>query len=501
MLALGAALSLAGCADPARVEAPPQPTTVTGRVVHADDPNRGVPGVIVRAVNKTSLTTTDSTGWFNLEVSVANGEFLQLTLSKTGFDEAAVSLTVQSGRSNPLPAAVTLARSGTGGGGGTSGPASNVVLKSSSTSSIGVRRSGSNETALLTFEVRDAQGRPVDFGHRAKLQFSLSQLPGGGAFLSPDTVSTDSSGVASVALNSGTLAQAVQVRAQVVGLNVFSDPVRVAIHGGPPNAEHFSFAVAKLNVPGLVEFGIIDPVTAFVGDFYGNPVPTGTVVYFATKGGIIQGSATTDDHGRATVDLITAEPVPNPTPAFSDSAGIARVSIQAVNENQIPIIRSNLAVLFSGHTELTVSPQTFAIPLNGAQDFTVTLWDREHHNPLSEGTTITFAVTIGTVGGETSIVLPDTFDKRFTSFSFRIENPEAGALVAGPNREWLRLRSDTAPQQVPGAALAAKGLPGAEGAPQVAAFKPATVTVSVTSANGNASANIHGTVEQPDPAP
>src|SRR5206468_7073605 len=127
---------------------------------------------------------------------------------------------------------------------------------------------------------------------------------------SPDTVSTDSDGLASVTVTSGTLAQAVQVRAQITGTAIHSEPVRVAIHGGLPNANHFSFAVERKNVPGLV-FLILDPITALVGDRYGNPVQEGTAVYFTTTGGVIQGSAPTDDHGLAKVDLVTGNPFPN----------------------------------------------------------------------------------------------------------------------------------------------------------------------------------------------
>jgi hypothetical protein len=62
---LVAALVLAGCVHPAKVQAP-KPTTVVGRVVHAEDANRGVPAVMVRAVGKSSASSTDSTGWFSL---------------------------------------------------------------------------------------------------------------------------------------------------------------------------------------------------------------------------------------------------------------------------------------------------------------------------------------------------------------------------------------------------------------------------------------------------
>lgn len=392
--------------------------------------------------------------------------------------------------SRPEPGPSSTPDDGTPGGSG-SGHASSIVLASASHASIGVRHTGSNETARLVFEVRDRSGRPVDASHRATVRFTLTQVPGGGAFLDPDTAVTDALGLVTVHLNAGVRAQSVQVRAQVVGSETFSDAVRVAIHGGPPHADHFSFAVEDLNVPGLLEFGLIDRVTAFVGDRHGNPVPPGTVVYFSTTGGIIQAAAATDDHGRAAVDLVTAEPLPNRVPAFSDSAGTARISVQTIGEDLAPIIRSELAVVFSGTTELIVEPATFVIPLGGSQDFTVTVWDREHHNPLTQGTRIVFAASLGTIAGQSSVTLPDTRDRRRTQFVFRLENSPAGLLLVGPDRVKVALRSGGIP------AVTASSI-GERGDPVVPAAR-ATVTVAVTSRNGDATTSVFGDIQVPTP--
>lgn len=492
---LGGALLQAGCVDPAKPQVP-GPTTVVGRVVHASDVDRGVAEVTVRAVGKRAATATDSTGWFDLTLEAADGEIVQVTLSKPGFDEVTTSFAIRSGTANRLPATVQFYPLGTSHG-GDSGPASSIVLRSTSAHSIGVRHSGSNESALLVFEVRDSQGRPVNAAHRALIQFSLAQLPSGGASLSADTASTDTSGLVRVTLNAGSLAQSVQVRGQVAASSIYSEVVTVAIQAGPPDAAHFSFAPASVNIPGLVGFGIENPVTAFVGDRHGNPVAEGTVVYFSSTGGLIQASARTDDHGRATVDLIAAEPHPNASPVFSDSAGIARISVQTMGEAGSPIIRSGLAVVFSGHTELSVAPQIFTIPANGSQDFTVTVWDREHHNALTKGTTITFQATVGTTIGRTTVVLPDTRDRQYTSFVFTLENySDAVPALVGPDRARIRL--------VPGAsqadsrlAAASAGGPLDGGITTTTALARAIVTVTVTSANGDAIATATGDVDLP----
>ena len=273
---------LVGCSnEPTKVETSGT-TTVSGRVVHVDDMNRGVPAVLVRAVGEGFTATTDSAGRFEMAVSVVEARIMQFAISKLGFDEVVTSLSVQPGQRNAVATPIPLHPAGTTGG-SSSDVASTIFLATNPVSTIGVRQSGSSESVVLTYEVRDAHGRPVSLDHRTTVEFTLNQVSGGGAFIHPDTATTNSSGRVQVTLNSGMVAQAVQVRARLRNTSIFSAPVRVAIHGGLPNAEHFSFAVEKVNIPGLVRFGLTSSVTAFVGDRYGNPVPTGTIVYFSTR--------------------------------------------------------------------------------------------------------------------------------------------------------------------------------------------------------------------------
>jgi hypothetical protein len=481
-----ASLLLSSCSNEPTTNAP-NPTAVTGRVVHVEDASRGVPDVLVQIVGASLSTRTDANGWFYLEVSVSDGATVQLAMTKDGFEQVLRSLSVSAGRTNTLEDLVELTRSASNGG-STSGPAQSIAFKSTSATSIGVRHAGGNESALLRFEVRDAQGRPVDLAHRATVQFTLSQVAGGGAALSADTASTDALGQVVVAVSSGTLAQVVQVRARVVSTDIYSDLLRIAIHGGLPDPDHLSFAVEKRNVPGLVTFGITDRVTAYVGDRYGNPVAPGTMVYFATTGGIIQGSAATDDHGRASVDLITALPLPNQSPEFSDSASVARISVQTLGENQVPLIRSGRAILFSGHTELGVLPGGFDLPVGGQQEFTVTVQDREHANPLAGGSTVTVVATRGTLYGETRFVIPDTHDHDFTSFSFGLVNATEGPLLIAPNGVALPLKPLDAARARPLADMvSAHRRP-----PGIAPAARASIKVSVTSPNGDASVTLFG---------
>ena len=84
----------------------------------------------------------------------------------------------------------------------------------------------------------------------------------------------------------------------------------IAIYGGFPDPNHYAVASDKLNYPNYGIIGVEIPFTAFVGDKYSNPVRPGTSVYFETTSGIIDGSNTTDNLGRATVTMLT-QPFPD----------------------------------------------------------------------------------------------------------------------------------------------------------------------------------------------
>jgi hypothetical protein len=220
----------------------------------------------------------------------------------------------------------------TGSGGSVSGDPVSIYLADITSTVIGVKESGSVETTRITFVVQDSSGIPIDEDHSVVVNFELGAGPGGGEFLSPYSVETNSEGLAAVNLTSGIKAGAVQVIAKINFLSnvITSLPVGVTIHGGLPDYDHFSIAPEDLNFPGYNIFGLTDPITTFVGDKYANPVRPETAVYFTTTGGIIQGSALTDESGIGVVDLISALPHPiHPTLG----AGFATVTASTIDEN------------------------------------------------------------------------------------------------------------------------------------------------------------------------
>ena len=173
------------------------------------------------------------------------------------------------------------------------GQPASIVLKSVSATSIGIRGSSDNEVSEMVFEVQDDQGNRV--GDGVRITFTIEGKTSaivdgvttqGGEFLTPTETATVG-GLARMTLNSGIVAGTVRIIATaIVGSDtVESGPVPIAIHGGPPDQAHFSLAVNPLNLAGLVKFGLVSMITAFVFDEFSNPVPQGTSVQFQTLAG------------------------------------------------------------------------------------------------------------------------------------------------------------------------------------------------------------------------
>ena len=176
---------------------------------------------------------------------------------------------------------------------------------------IGVRASGLAEQSVLTFRVTDVTTNPV---RGLPVTFAIT-APLGGETVSPATAITDDNGQVTTTLTAGTRTTAVQVIARVDangdGMpDLAAQSTAVAILGAPPAQTRFSVAPEKLNVAGRVSFGLMDKVSAFVNDRFGNAVPPGTSVSFVTNGASIVDPSTTASTGVASATLITEGEVP-----------------------------------------------------------------------------------------------------------------------------------------------------------------------------------------------
>ncbi|MFN3821427.1 MAG: Ig-like domain-containing protein, partial [bacterium] len=275
-----------------------------------------------------------------------------------------------------------------------SGAADNIVLLSVDRVGIGIRGSGSPETANLIFEVRDDRGVPVDSLHTTTVRFILDG-PGqvvdpavagedSVAFLEPDSTLTDAQGRAAVTLRSGFYAGAVQITAEIPGV-ARGRAIAVTIFGGPPDLRHFTVLPSRCLLTGLEGTGPdTSNISVTLGDRFSNPVTPGTIVYFSATGGVIEGSARTDSAGQATVRLITTEPFP--------VEGVDTISAQTVDWQNQPIT-AQTRVLVTGRTRVRIEPsENWSIPFGGYQDFLITVADTFEHS-LVAGTSIQVAAT------------------------------------------------------------------------------------------------------------
>jgi len=396
--------------------------------------------------------TTDTQGKFETEISLTSNTNLLLITSKSGFIGDTTDLFAEAGSEVKVPLIELVPENS-----GTipSGDPVSIWLLSLSATTIGVKESGSEETARLVFVVQDSAGISIDLNHSVDVNFKFGSSPGGGEMLGPNTVKTNNAGEAVVNLTSGTKAGAVQIVAEIqLGTKkITSLPVAISIHGGLPDNNHFSIAPALLNFPGYNIYGLTDEIVAYVGDKYGNPVRPQTSVYFTTTGGIIEGSTLTNAQGIGSVNLISAAPTPPFDLLLGD--GFGTITASTIDETSTTISKETI-VLFSGIPRITdVNPASIDIPDGGSQLFTYTVSD-QNGNPLAGGTSIAVTAKGNDVDtqGDVNFQLPDTQSKAWTHFNFVIYDTGDSTLV-----------------------------------------RPVSVTIKVDGPNGKASLSLYGTSE------
>ncbi|MGA7162309.1 MAG: Ig-like domain-containing protein [Bacteroidota bacterium] len=361
--------------------------------------------------------------------------------------------------------------------------AGQIVFIGSSEPNLSILGAGGANACTLTFEVRDSLGVPVDTSNQVNVNFVfINQLD---AQLGFDSVHTNSAGQVTVQLSSGLKAGIASVQASA-GVKDKSNPavydtirsaiVSVPIYGGYPDSAHFSIGSSLFNVPGGVIINFQDKISVLVGDKYGNPVHPGTPVYFSTTGGIIEGQGQTDNDGIASVTLFTGNTVPSngfaivtAQVATSQSAGstasvgsapvlltakgrvsidnfISRnVSIPKPLANHVskvkpqkvtagPILSDSMPILFSGRTVMASSTPNFIIPVGSSAAVNYTVSDL-NGNPLTGGTTVQVtasgpASSDVTMTGDVTVNIPDTQNKNFTAFQVSLKDNRTTGLNA-----------------------------------------------------------------------
>lgn len=391
-------------------------TILEGTIYYLDDNSVyvAVPGATVYSKSIFAQATSGTNGTYQLVFDELESEETKIDIvaSKVGYDASETSVFAKQGETVLVPD-ITLIKQG----GDTtispidtvssSGNAAHIEVYGTPKSHIYIHTSGLTETAAINFLVTDSRGIPVDDNHAVTLQFSILNGPDGGEYLFPEEMETQN-GYAYTVLNSGTLAGTVQLEAsvEVDGQIIRTIPIRVVIFGGLPDNEHFSVALERVNIAGRVHFGIIDEVTAFVGDKFSNPVAPGTAVYFYSDYGIVNGSAVTDYMGRATVEFMSAQPLP-PYPVTNPFANIKAVT-HTDTLTQYTIETGSNVLLSDITAPIWVSRDTFSYTiLNQPVQFNYSVKDVNGH-PIVGESQIEVDASDGTLYGDVNITLNDT---------------------------------------------------------------------------------------------
>ncbi len=390
-----AAVTLTGC-DAFSSDSDDQSglVTLTGQILN-ERTNNPITNAFVRVLPYDLLFEADSSGAYTFDVEIDSTMDLQVIANADGFQSNALPVLAIAGRTLQVPTFTLIPIAAQA---AESGQASNIILLEQSALSMGVRESGSEEQASLTFQIADSLGRPVILDQAAQVRFSFGAHPGGGEYISPAVAESDNNGIVNMVISSGTRAGVVQIVAEatIEGRTIRSQPIAVTIHGGLPNQDHFSLGPAVRNYPGLLAFGLSNSMSVIVGDKYSNPVRAGTSVYFSTTHGVVGGSTLTDDNGQGSVNLLSANPLP--------ADGIVHVTARTADDQQNDVVAVT-PVIFSGSPVLNVSPGVARV--NQVYNVTVTDYNG---NPLAPGTSFSVFVT-GTaiqVGGTTSARIEDS---------------------------------------------------------------------------------------------
>ena len=279
---------------------------------------------VTKTLNITA-TVTDGTG-----ALVANGTTVSFevttptygSITASGVTNAGVASATFTASSNPGTATISASSgSATDTIDITVSPAAaaNISFVSTSLNPIAIRSSGGTEYAIITFEVKDANGNPTQ---DVDVLFTMSG-PGGGEYIEENdatptvhTVGT-TNGVATVTLYSGTVPGTVSLNASITtagGDTITATTPVISIGGGVPSDKRLSVSAERRNLPGWTIDNEQTDITVYLADRYGNyNVLAGQSVSFECEAGLaIYSTGTTDPNatlsdkdGTATVTLRT----------------------------------------------------------------------------------------------------------------------------------------------------------------------------------------------------
>lgn len=183
-----------------------------------------------------------------------------------------------------------------------------IEFVSSQPDSIVIKGSGGQETSTLTFLLKSQLGNALA---QQEVEFSLDSSVGGIA-LSRTSGFTNSQGLITTQVSSGTVPTVVRVTAKaemdVNGetISVQTQSSELSVNTGLPEQASMTIAATVIN-PEADIVGEESMIRVWLADSFNNPVPDGTTVNFTTEGGSI-GSSCNTISGNCAVTWTATEP-------------------------------------------------------------------------------------------------------------------------------------------------------------------------------------------------
>jgi hypothetical protein len=338
---------------------------------------------------------------------------------------------------------------------------------------------GNVENAVITYQVNDSLGVPIDKLQKTYAIFDLvfepNSFTGGGTppKVIPGADSTDDGGRLRASIVSGTQAGTITIVTRINlpgGLVVQSQPVKLSVHAGFADQAHFSLLPSRYSFADKAAIPPSVPVlfAVSVGDTFSNPVQANTAVYFNSQAGVMTTGTTsggfyTDKVGYANAGLYTVNPkpltgkfgyVPGPAdPHYTEMGGGSPGGLRkgyhwvwaSTQGRGGKRITDSVLVLwtFEPITVTGVPVGTVVIPQGGTSlPISITVKDA-NGNPLPSGTTINATVSYTTdvagiafgVSGDIStkrvFTMPNAGYARFTGsgltdFTFQVSDLSTG---------------------------------------------------------------------------
>jgi hypothetical protein len=217
-------------------------------------------------------------------------------------------------------------------------PSKVAIVGNPTATNLFVAGVGNIENSVILYEVRDSLGIPIDTSNRVSATFAIDFYPnssvGGGTppKVIPASAVTNDRGQFTASVVSGTQAGVLKLVARVPlpdGGVILSEPVKITVHAGFPDQDHFTLLPDPKGWqydPGLLIWKL--RFTVAVGDTFSNPVQAGTAIYLHSQAGVVQtgqtgfASYTTAD-GTAFTYLYGVNPLPLTAPYYyNPSAGM-----------------------------------------------------------------------------------------------------------------------------------------------------------------------------------